>query len=321
MQIYETKNLRIKPFTEYEMQGPYINWFHDQDITKHNAHGLFPYTKTEQKEFLEFVEKNENIVWAVYLKENTEFDSFKNSHHIGNISLSQINWIDRSAEFACVFGEKQHWGKGYCTEAAQVLFDHGFDKLNLNRIWTGTAATNIGMQKVAEKLGMVKEGVFREGTFLNGKYTDIYVYGLLKNGRFTNKYADLEFEETKLKTKESKYNYESINTDQINIGVDLANKEDRGATYILSLVQDSCNEKIKNILEDLYLVVLNGDKWYKKPSTGTTNNIAEAYLFTPEEIERHIKDFKDRNIVPAKYFWSNKVKDSWSKILKEKGLI
>jgi len=172
------------------MQGNYQQWFHDPNVTRYNSHGLFPYTKNQMQAFLVRLESSSDIVWAVMAKE-ARSASIKNKtypsddkyfhRHIGNVSLQNINWINRSAEFATIFGEKEYWGKGYCTEAAKLLFEHGFKKLGLHRIWTGTAKTNTGMIEVAKKLGMTREGIFRDGTFLYGKFINVCAYGILED--------------------------------------------------------------------------------------------------------------------------------------------
>jgi [ribosomal protein S5]-alanine N-acetyltransferase len=177
--MYRTDRLYVRPFTKEDMTDTYFSAFYDQEVTKYNSHGLFPYTEKQKGAFLAQLEAADNIIWAI-LKENASQYSGISETHIGNISLQNINWINRSAEFAVVIWNKNYWGKGYCTEAARLLFAHGFNKLNLHRIWTGTAATNIGMQKVAEKLGMKKEGVFRNAAFLNGQYVDVLEYGILR---------------------------------------------------------------------------------------------------------------------------------------------
>ena len=180
--IYETKRLYVRSFTKEDIDGNYKDWWTNQEVTKHNSHGLFPYTKAQMENFLARLESSDDIVWAVMAKYiNSNIDEGAFPLHIGNISLQNINWINRSAEFTTVFGEKEYWGKGYCTEATKLLFAHGFDKLNLHRIWTGTAVTNIGMRRVAMKLGMIDENVFRDGVFLNGKYVDVYTYGILED--------------------------------------------------------------------------------------------------------------------------------------------
>jgi len=197
--MYETKRLILEPFSRKHLEGPYRSWFHDPEVTKYNSHGLFPYTIAKMEAFLASIEAGNMIVMAVMAKSKKSTIEIQNSKissdcdqgfnyifsetnliHIGNISLQSINWINRSAEYAVIVGDKSYWGKGYATEASLLLFEHGFKRLNLHKIWTGTAKTNIGMQHVAKKLGMQWEGMFREAMFLNGQYVDILTYGILK---------------------------------------------------------------------------------------------------------------------------------------------
>lgn len=193
--IYENDKIMIRPFTKDDISDKYRSWFFDSETTKYNSHGLFPYTKEQAEAFVKDLEGSTiKIVWAIIQK--TEFEKIKNRPfpfseseikerrdggiHVGNISLQSINLHNRSAELAIVIGEADARGKGYGLQVCQLVLNHGFNKIGLNRIWTGTAATNIAMQKVCEKLGMQQEGVFREGMFLNGEYVDVYAYGILK---------------------------------------------------------------------------------------------------------------------------------------------
>ncbi len=168
MMIYRTKRLRLEPLTKGLMESPnYKLWTYDPDVTKYNTQGLFSHPLDE-------------TIWAITVKCVDEADWRGYDTYIGNVSLDSINEINRSAGFTIVIGAKKHWGKGYGLEALTAVFDYGFNTLNLNRIWTGTAATNMGMRRIAEKLGMTREGVFREATYLNGRYIDVIEYGILK---------------------------------------------------------------------------------------------------------------------------------------------
>ena len=189
MKLYENDDVYVRPFTKNDMKEPYFSWFYDSEVTRFNSHGLFPYSEKQKGDFIKSL--NTNIVWAIIVKNKKEFPSgrnfflpnYYNDLHIGNISLQSINWVNRSAEFAVVIGNKDYWKKGICTTAACWLFEHGFNKLNLNRIWSGTAAVNTGMIKVFKKLGMKEEGRFKDGTYLAGNYYDVVCYGKLKNER------------------------------------------------------------------------------------------------------------------------------------------
>ncbi|MBS1620043.1 MAG: GNAT family N-acetyltransferase [Bacteroidetes bacterium] len=168
------KTISLRVLNKKDVEGNYRNWLNDQEIVQYNSHGRFPMTPEKLFEYVEAVQKsNSALVLAVI-----ELDSNK---HIGNISLQNINWIDRNAEIAFLLGEKDYWGKGVMPEAGQLLMRHGFETLNLHRIYCGTSSANTGMQKLAEKLGMNREGVRKEALFKDGVYQDIIEYGILNN--------------------------------------------------------------------------------------------------------------------------------------------
>jgi len=171
--IYETARLYLRGLSKEDIRGNYFHWFNDKDVCKYNSHGLFPNTVAAMEGFLEALATSQNaIVWAMIEK--------KSKTHIGNLSLQEISWINRSAEFAIIMGEKQFWGKSLSSEASKVLLFHGFQKLNLNRIYCGTAESNEAMKKLALKIGMKKEGRRRQALFLNGQYEDLIEYGILR---------------------------------------------------------------------------------------------------------------------------------------------
>jgi len=170
--------ITLRPFTEEDMDPrftDYLNWFHDSDVTRHNTHGLFPYTKAAQGSFLKDIETGERLVFAIDARNEDLTPRL-----IGNVSLQSFNWINRSAEFAIVIGDKTYWKKGIGKTVGLAVLYHGFSRLNLHRIWTGTAETNLGMNRLAQNIGMTQEGKFRDAAFLQGIYTNISVYGILQ---------------------------------------------------------------------------------------------------------------------------------------------
>ena len=172
--IYRTRRLVVRPLTLDDISGNYSRWFSDQEVCRCNSHGVFPQSAPQLETYVRASAKTKDrIVWAIV-------DS-KTGCHVGNISLQDIDPINRSAELAVIIGEKSYWGKGYAFEASALLLKHGFTKVNVLRIYCGTAATNIGMQKVALKLGMKREGKRRKALYLNGTYVDLLEYGILKS--------------------------------------------------------------------------------------------------------------------------------------------
>ena len=169
----KSEEIYLRALNEGDISGNYSRWLNNPEITKYNSHGRFPMTAEKLTEFVKVARTSSNmLVMAVV---DTASDM-----HIGNISLQAINWIDSNAEIAFLLGEKDWWGKGVMQKAGELLINHGFNSLNLHRIYCGTSSENIGMQQLAEKLGMVKEGIRIEALFNNGKFHDVIEYGIIK---------------------------------------------------------------------------------------------------------------------------------------------
>lgn len=75
---------------------------------------------------------------------------------------------------------KDHWRKGYTTEALTELLNFSFKTLNLHRIEAGCATENIASARVLEKVGMIREGMKRKKLPIRGEWKDNYFYGLLE---------------------------------------------------------------------------------------------------------------------------------------------
>ena len=161
----------VRPLQESDLAGPYMSWFEDQDVCRYNAHGKFFKTAAYFRSFYESLDSEAQVVWAI---------CHDTDGHIGNISLLGISSINRNAEFAILLGDKRHWGKGVAKMAGHKLVQHGFDKLNLERVYCGTAASNEAMKKLALSLGMVQEGCRRSHLYLDGGWVDVIEYGLLR---------------------------------------------------------------------------------------------------------------------------------------------
>jgi RimJ/RimL family protein N-acetyltransferase len=187
--MYHDDELYLYPFRENDINDEtYRSWFTNPDVTKYNTHGLFPMTQDSLKSFVDGLHK-EHIVFKIVITNNGTISGIENTGDypcifykwIGNCSLQSFNWINRSAEFAIVIGDVKSWGKGYATRCLKLLLEHGFNKLGLNRVWTGTAVTNKGMQAVAESVGMKLEGLSRKGMYLDGEFVDVCHYGIIRS--------------------------------------------------------------------------------------------------------------------------------------------
>ena len=71
------------------------------------------------------------------------------------------------------------WGKGIATDAARTMTDYAFGELELHRVSAAIGPDNAASIRMAENLGMSREGVIRHHVFTNGQWRDSLLYSVL----------------------------------------------------------------------------------------------------------------------------------------------
>lgn len=100
---------------------------------------------------------------------------------VGSTSFNEFDWRSRIAEFGIVIGEKKVWGQGHGQDAVRLMLRHGFNTLNLNRIFLQVFETNQRAIHSYERTGFVLEGRLRQDMFKNGKYLDVLIMSVLRS--------------------------------------------------------------------------------------------------------------------------------------------
>jgi [ribosomal protein S5]-alanine N-acetyltransferase len=167
------KKVVLRSLLREDLTGRYFSWLNDPETCRFNAHGRFPNGEILMEEYLKKVTTSASDLVLAVVDLSTEL-------HVGNISLQNISWIDRSAEYAILLGDSEHRGRGLAKEASDLILAHGFNQLNLRRIYCGTAEDNVPMQKLAHYMGMQPEGRRRQAMFKNNSYKDVLEFGILK---------------------------------------------------------------------------------------------------------------------------------------------
>ncbi|NOX58112.1 MAG: GNAT family N-acetyltransferase [Planctomycetes bacterium] len=134
---------------------------------------ISPLNRIREIEFIEKLYKpGEDIVLGIALRKDDRF--------VGMCGLHAIQPIAHSATFGILIGETTDQGKGYGTEATQLMVRYGFEELNLNRIELCVFAKNKMGHNVYKRAGFKDEGLMREAYYRNGKYHDVLHMAVLK---------------------------------------------------------------------------------------------------------------------------------------------
>jgi RimJ/RimL family protein N-acetyltransferase len=99
---------------------------------------------------------------------------------IGGTGLHDLDWTNRHSGFGIFIGDKEEWGKGYGTQATQLVIDFAFARLNLHRVWLHVYEYNERGIRAYEKVGFQKEGILRQSRYFDGKYWDTIVMSILR---------------------------------------------------------------------------------------------------------------------------------------------
>jgi RimJ/RimL family protein N-acetyltransferase len=105
----------------------------------------------------------------------------KNDLPIGMLSLIGVNSINRNAETGRFLIGEEDAVKGIpaAVEAMKLIYEFAFNELNLVRLYGTIASGNSLMVKWQKYLGMKEEGRMRSHYFIDGRWQDAVILGLL----------------------------------------------------------------------------------------------------------------------------------------------
>ena len=102
----------------------------------------------------------------------------KDRNKIGFIAYYKELWGGQlEIGYALVPSER---GKGYCSEAVEIMVDFLFLSRDVVRIQAHTDVRNLASQRVLEKNGFKREGTLRKGLFARGEWRDWFIYSILR---------------------------------------------------------------------------------------------------------------------------------------------
>ena len=150
-----------------------IAWRNDRTITDKLGGGNLYVSEAREKKWIEdTIFHSADIKLAVCLTEN--------NLHIGNVYLTDLNYVNRTAESHILIGNKKYWGQGYAREALLQILHYGFEERGLNRVEARINADNVASLRMHEKCGYKRDGVLRQAVFKNGRFKDVVVMSILK---------------------------------------------------------------------------------------------------------------------------------------------
>ena len=180
------KNIFLKVLTREDViSSNWFGWFNDEITCETLQKHYFPNTLESQLDYWEKVSQQAKDGSCIQLGVCKNGDD----KLLGIVSLNHIDYINRKAEISAVMGENEGKDIKTITEAWRLMFWHGFNVLNLHRIYGGSISKSV-MDLICRVAGCSAEGTRKEDAFKNGEYLDIYEFGVLRKS-FNEKYFDI----------------------------------------------------------------------------------------------------------------------------------
>lgn len=164
------KKVYLRPFTEADASFFEI-WYNDPE-TRAKIAAPQPTTNAQA---LQYAQRNSSdSIWlAVVTCEHNEI--------IGEIGLLRMFPTWQSSDLTIIIPQDRHQGKGYGTEAIQLMMDYAFGDLGFHRLAIGVVGFNTSALHFYEKNGFRKEGIQEDGYYYHYQYYDFVMMRILKD--------------------------------------------------------------------------------------------------------------------------------------------
>ena len=171
-----SERLQLRPVCDDDLEQV-LAWLHDPDVNVTLAMRA-PVSMSEERKWLASLDGSKtDKVFTIF---RTGDDDGTGDEAIGGIGLHAIDAFNGSCTCGLYVGRKDLWGRGYATEALQLVLAFAFGNLRLHRVELEVFSTNDAAIRVYEKVGFVREGVRRDALYKNGVYVDHVVMSVLE---------------------------------------------------------------------------------------------------------------------------------------------
>ena len=156
--------IELAPLRERDSE-PLFRWINDRELVVLNA-PFKPVTPDEHRRWFERIRSAPGV----------EIFGIRRLADGGLIGSCQLNGIDTrggSASLQIRIGDRDAWGKGYGTEAVELLVVHAFRELGLQRVELDVFAHNERAIRAYRKVGFRQVGMREGGAVIDGRPVDV----------------------------------------------------------------------------------------------------------------------------------------------------
>lgn len=165
-------NIYLRPMELSDMRE-YQTMLNDETISYSVVGWSFPVSMDEQESWFHRVASDDkNRRFTIVLRNNDVA--------VGMVTLSSIDWHNRSATHGIKLLPDCPKRKGIGTDAVITLMKYAFEEVNLNRLNGSWIEYNVFSQGLYRKCGWHIEGKKNEAIYRNGEYHNLIIAGVTK---------------------------------------------------------------------------------------------------------------------------------------------
>lgn len=158
---------------EVEDMDIYRDMINDSEVSRMVVGWSFPVSKKEQNDWYNRVVGDINKRFTICMKDSDQA--------VGMVTLTNIDWVNRSAFHGIKLHPSCPKGQGVGTDAVMTLMEYAFNQLNLHRLDGEWFLYNTASKKLYEKCGWHEEGIKKDAIFRDGAFHDLAITGILKD--------------------------------------------------------------------------------------------------------------------------------------------
>lgn len=169
----ETERLALRNMSVNDVSKDYVDWLNDPEINKYLSCANTVQTMESCLSYVQsYEERNDKALIGIFLKND--------GLHIGNLTISSLDWQNKTGTIGISIGRKEFWGRGLAREAMTAIIKHGFEALGLHRMQAGVNTKNIMSVNLFVKSGFKIEGLLRDSSKIGDEFHDGYILSVLE---------------------------------------------------------------------------------------------------------------------------------------------
>jgi aminoglycoside 6'-N-acetyltransferase len=171
----ETHQLVLRPFHQADLAA-FMAYRSDPETARYQAWDA-PYSAHQAATFLHDMQQTVPATPGAWYQLAIELKA--SGAMIGDCAFCILADDPRQAEIGFTLAPQQR-GKGYATAAVTRLLAYLFEEVGVHRVRASCDVENVASAKLLARLGMRREGHFRESVWFKGRWSSEYWYALLR---------------------------------------------------------------------------------------------------------------------------------------------